>query len=126
VFPVGELPPDGVVLAGVVAPLDGVVAPLDGDVDPLAVVPVPVVDELLEVLVVVAGATAGGVLGTLNAGTPAVSAVPVPPPPQAASPNPTAIESTIAGTDLDLRADPATNPLRSRAAPCACRTPGSH
>ncbi len=103
-FPVGELPPEGVVLAGVVAPLDGEVAPLDGEVAPLAVVPVPVVDDLLEVVVVVVAATAGGVVGTLKAGTPEVSAVPVPPPPQAAIPSPTATESTIAGTDLDLRA----------------------
>jgi hypothetical protein len=89
--------------AGVVAPLDGGVAPLDGDVDPLAVVPVPLVDELLDVVVVVVTATAGGVVGTLNAGAPAVPAVPVPPPPQAASPKPTRIESAIAGRDLDLR-----------------------
>ncbi|HEX3978541.1 MAG TPA: hypothetical protein VHW96_19885 [Solirubrobacteraceae bacterium] len=103
-MPDGALPPEGVVLAGVVAPLDGVVAPLDGgDVDPLAVVPVPLVDELLEVVVVVVAATAGGVVGTLNAGAPAVSAVPVPPPPQAARPNPMAIASTIAGSHLDRR-----------------------
>jgi hypothetical protein len=103
---VGELPPDGVVLAGVVAPLDGVVAPLDGEVEPLADVPVPLVEELLELVVVVAvlAATAGGVLGTLNCGAPEVSAVPVPPPPQAASPTPARIASTIAPADLDLRA----------------------
>jgi hypothetical protein len=110
VVPDGALPPEGVVLAGVVAPLDGDVAPLDGDDDPLAAVPVPLVDELLEVVVVVVTAATGGVVGTLNAGAPAVSAVPVPPPPQAAIPKPMAIESTIAGTDLDLRADRATNP----------------
>jgi hypothetical protein len=102
---VGELPPEGVVLAGVVAPLDGDVEPLDGEVEPLADVPVPLVEDLLElVVVVVVAATAGGVLGTLNCGAPAVSAVPVPPPPQAASPSPMTIESTIALTDLGLRA----------------------
>jgi hypothetical protein len=141
---VGELPPDGVVLAGVVAPLDGVVAPLDGEVEPLADVPVPLVEELLELVVVVAvlAATAGGVLGTLNCGAPEVSAVPVPPPPQAASPTPATIASTIAPADLDLRAPgrltasgpcraclrlPSRNwaPLRMRGAPCACRTPGN-
>jgi hypothetical protein len=102
--PDGGLPPEGVVLAGVVAPLDGDVAPLDGEVEPLVAVPVPLVDELLEVVAVVVAATAGGVLGTLNCGAPAVSAVPVPPPPQAASPSPIAIESTIAGRYLDTRA----------------------
>jgi hypothetical protein len=39
-FPVAELPPDGVVPAGVVAPPDGDVDPPDGVVDPLGVVPV--------------------------------------------------------------------------------------
>ena len=46
VVPVGALPPDGVVLAGVVAPLEGEVAPLDGAEDPLVVVPVPLVVEV--------------------------------------------------------------------------------
>ena len=100
-MPDGALPPEGVVLAGVVAPLDGVVAPLDGDADPLVAVPEPLVDELLEVVVVVVAATAGGVVGTVNADAPAVSVVPVFPPPQAASPSPMAIASAIAGTDLD-------------------------
>ncbi len=103
-MPDGALPPDGVVPAGVVAPLDGDVEPLDGALEPLVDVPVVLVEELVEVVALLAGATAGGVVGTLNAGVPAVSAVPVPPPPQAASPRPNAIESTTAPTDLDLRA----------------------
>ena len=101
---VGELPPDGVVLAGVVAPLDGDVAPLEGEVAPLLDVSVPLVDVLLELVTVVVAATAGGVVGTVKVGTPAVSAVPVPPPPQAARPRPNAIASTTAGNDLDVRA----------------------
>jgi hypothetical protein len=97
------VPPDGAVLAGVVAPPEGELPPLDGVVAPPDDVLVPLVDVLLEVVLLVA-ATAGGAVGTLNWGAPAVSAVPVPPPPQAASPSPTAIESTIAGTARDLRA----------------------
>ena len=101
---VGELPPEGVVLAGVVAPLDGVVAPLEGVVEPVGAVPVLEVDVLLDVVEVeVLAATAGGAVGTLNCGAPVVSAVPVPPPPQAASPSPMATEIAIAGKDLDLR-----------------------
>jgi len=101
---VGELPPDGVVLAGVVAPLEGEVAPLDGAEDPLVVVPVPVVEVVEVVALVVAGPTTAAAVGTVNGGTPAVSAVPVPPPPQAARPSPMATESTIAERDLGLRA----------------------
>lgn len=101
--PVGELPPDGVVLAGVVAPPEGEVAPLDGAEDPLVVVPVPVV-EVVEVVALVVAATTAAAVGTVNGGTPAVSAVPVPPPPQAARPSPMATESTIAERDLGLRA----------------------
>ena len=48
----GALPPDGVVPAGAVAPLDGVVAPLDGVAPPLAVVLELVVDEVLELAAV--------------------------------------------------------------------------
>ena len=48
----------------------------------------------------VVAATAAAAVGTVNGGTPAVSAVPVPPPPQAARPSPMAIESTTAGRDL--------------------------
>jgi hypothetical protein len=104
VFPVGELPPDGVVPAGVVAPLlAGVVAPLDGEVDPPDVVPVPLEEVLLVLVVGVVAPTAGAAVGTLNCGTPVVSVVPVPPPPQAASPSPSAMASTVAGIDLDLR-----------------------
>jgi hypothetical protein len=134
-----ELPPDGVVL-GVVAPLEGEVEPLDGEVDPLVAVPVELVDELVELVALAAFDTVGGAEGTLNCGTPAVSVVPVPPPPQAASPTPSATESTIAPKILTrdaagwsatpgpvprLRAARATETLRSRAAPCACRTSGS-
>jgi hypothetical protein len=123
---VGEPPPDGVV--GELPPLDGVVAPLDGEVDPLlGVVPVELLEEVVEdeVAFVALLATAdGGVVGTVNCGAPAVSAVPVPPPPQAASPNPATIDTATAAIDLKLRAPGRLmhGPLRSRAAPCACRT----
>jgi hypothetical protein len=100
---VGELPPEGAVLAGVVAPLDGDVAALDGDVEPLPEVSVPLVEVLLELVTVLVAATAGGVVGTLNAGAPLVS-VPEPPPPQAVSPRPIASASTTAGNDRDVRA----------------------
>jgi hypothetical protein len=84
----GALPPDGVVPDGAVAPLEGEVPPLDGVVaPPPPVVLVAVVDELLEVVVVaVLEATAGAWLGTVNGGAPAVSAVELSPPPQAARP----------------------------------------
>jgi hypothetical protein len=100
-------------------PEDGDVDPPDDvSVEPLALVSVPVVDVLLDVVVVeeVLAATAGGLDGTLKAGEPVVSAVPVPPPPQAARPTATAIESAATGRDLDLRAPIWLMPTR--------RTPG--
>jgi hypothetical protein len=100
---VGALPPDGVVPAGAVAPLDGVVAPLDGVVPPLAVVLELVVDEVLE-LVAVAVLDAIAWLGTVNAGAPEVFEVEVSPPPQAARPTPRAMASTTARRDLARRA----------------------
>lgn len=102
-----ELPPDGVVPDGVVPPLDGEVDPLEGEVDPLGVVPVPVVEELLDELLLETfeeALPAGTAVGTLNCGTPAVSPVPVPPPPQAASPTPAPTASRGAAVDLSLRA----------------------
>jgi hypothetical protein len=125
---VAELPPDGVVPAGVVAPPDGDVDPPDGVVDPLGVVPVVLEEELVEEEEDEEFAAPDGVgaVGTLNCGTPAVSPVPVPPPPQAARPTPAATARTVAAMDLDLRATGRLmTPLRSRAAPCACRTRGS-
>lgn len=101
-----ELPPDGVVPDGVVPPLDGEVDPLEGEVDPLGVVPVPVVEELLDELLLETfeeALPAGTAVGTLNCGTPAVSPVPVPPPPHAARPAPAATARSVAATDLALR-----------------------
>jgi hypothetical protein len=104
---VAELPPDGVVPDGVVPPLDGEVDPLEGVVDPLGVVPVPVLEELLDELLLEEFADAppaGTAVGTLNCGTPAVSPVPVPPPPHAARPAPAATARRVAAMDLNLRA----------------------
>jgi hypothetical protein len=114
VVPVGELPPEGVVLCGVVAPpLDGVVAPLEGEVDPpLWVVPVPLVEVVVALLADGVVPTEGADVGTLNCGTPAVSVVPVPPPPQAASPSPNAIATTVAAAALNL---PGAGSLRTSA-----------
>jgi hypothetical protein len=124
---VAELPPDGVVPAGVVVPPDGDVDPLEGVVDAPDVVPVALVEELLEEEDEELAPPAGvGAVGTLNCGTPAVLPVPVPPPPQAARPMPAATARTVAAIDLDLPAPSRLmTPLRSRAAPCACRTRGS-
>ena len=103
---VGEPPPEGVVAAGVGAPLDGELPPLDdGVVAPLLAVPVPLVEVLLVevVLELELAATAGGAVGTLKAGAPLVS-VPVPPPPHAAKPRPIAMASATAGKNLAVRA----------------------
>jgi hypothetical protein len=103
----GALPPDGVVPDGAVAPLEGEVPPLDGVVAPLPVVLVAVVDELLEVVVVaVLEATAGAWLGTVNGGAPAVSAVELSPPPQAARPTPRtpAVRAASRSLGVDRRA----------------------
>ena len=103
----GEPPLEGVVAPEAeLPPLDGVVAPLEGEVEPLlGVVPVLLLDEVLEEEVVaLLAAIAGGVVGTVNCGAPAVSAVPVPPPPQAASPRAATIDTAMAAIDLDLRA----------------------
>jgi hypothetical protein len=144
-------PPEGVVPAPALAPPDGVVpalAPAEGVVPVLApaegvapaeegVVPVLVsVELLLDVVLLLLAAAAlmdGPPDGTVNAGAPAVPVAPEPPPPpHAETPSARASETATAVTGVDLRVRDWLMPtrtgaqaLRSRAAPCACRRPGS-
>ena len=128
------VPPDGV--APPLVPVPGLVGagalvPVPA---PAPLVPVPalallaalvvvlVVEELREELV--GAATLGPAVGTVNGGAPAVSVVPEPPPPHAARQSVVISAPTVAA-GRSLLAPGFTAALRSRAAPCACRSAGS-
>ncbi len=105
------------------------VPPLEPPLEPAPAVVVAELVLVLEELVEVAALPVAAELGTVNAGAPAVSVVPEPPLPQAA----TAVLSTSAAPSVnaDLSSvardtiSPSARGLRSRAAPSACRSRGS-